>query len=202
MEYHIRRVDVDTIAIDAAEWAQAEVGVVGNNPWADFAAAPATTFQVLRGNKGFFVKMHTNESPLRAEVDCENGKICTDSCMEFFLKPDPFSHNYLNFEVNPKGRMHIGFGPDRRERLHIDCPRDIFRVESDAKDGDWTLKYEIPDSFLRTYFEHACSVMRGNFYKCGDLTASEHYAAWAPIHTPNPDFHLADFFDKLIVEES
>ena len=201
MEYRIRRVDLDTISVDAPEWAVAEVGVVGNNPWADFAPAPATTFQVLRGNKGFFVKMHTNESPLRAEVDIENGKICTDSCMEFFLKPDPFSHNYINFEVNPKGRMHIGFGPDRRERLHIDCPRDIFRVESDAKDGDWTLKYEIPDSFLRVYFEHQSPVMRGNFYKCGDLTASEHYAAWAPICTEKPDFHLADFFDKLIIED-
>lgn len=201
MEYRIRRVDLDTISVDAPEWAVTEVGVVGNNPWVDFAPAPATTFQVLRGNKGFFVKMHTNESPLRAEVDCENGKICTDSCMEFFLKPDPFSHNYINFEVNPKGRMHIGFGPDRRERLHIDCPRDIFRVESDAKDGDWTLKYEIPDSFLRVYFEHQSPVMRGNFYKCGDLTASEHYAAWAPICTEKPDFHLADFFDKLIIED-
>ena len=31
--------------------------------------------------------------------------------------------------------------------------------------------------------------IRANFYKCGDKTAHPHYVSWAPINTPQPDFH-------------
>ena len=128
----------------------------------------------------------------------ENGSVCTDSCLEFFFKPDPHDVNYINFEVNPKCVMHIGLGKDRYNRLLIDEPRETFCAESEANEGDWWLKYDIPDAFLLKYFKEIAPASRANFYKCGDLTDHPHYASWAPVLVTKPDFHLSDFFDKLL----
>ena len=38
---------------------------------------------------------------------------------------------------------------------------------------------------------------RGNFYKCGDGLPVPHFVSWAPIDTPNPDFHRPEFFDTI-----
>ncbi len=42
--------------------------------------------------------------------------------------------------------------------------------------------------------------LRGNFYKCGDLTSDPHYLSWAPISFERPNFHLSAFFGTLILE--
>jgi len=41
--------------------------------------------------------------------------------------------------------------------------------------------------------------MAGNFYKCGDETASPHYLAWAPLSSAQPDFHRRQDFGLLTV---
>lgn len=41
--------------------------------------------------------------------------------------------------------------------------------------------------------------LRGNFYKCGDLTAEPHYLSWSPIAFERPNFHLPEFFGELLL---
>lgn len=206
MEYRVAKTEVINPGISSPEWDKADVGHIETEPWEGFSPAPETTFKLLRGPEGLSVLMHTDEKNLRAEVTKENGEICDDSCMEFFFKPSPWSVNFMNFEVNPNGVMHIGIGKDRYGRTLIDEPRSTFSVETIPNDGDWTLKYYIPDSFLQKYFNeetvktrgNSSHVTRANFYKCGEQTGHSHFAVWSNIETEGPDFHVPDFFGKLI----
>ena len=205
MEYIVARTAVINPDINSPEWDKAETGIIDKERWSGLCKAPNTTFKVLRGPEGLSVLMHTDETHLRAEHAEENGEICEDSCMEFFFKPSPWDSRYINFEVNPKGVMHIGLGKDRFDRVLQYEDRKTFDVVSIANEGDWTLKYYIPDSFLKKVFEGAeeaaggntATVARANFYKCGDLTDHPHLAAWSEVEVAEGDFHLSDFFGTL-----
>ena len=41
--------------------------------------------------------------------------------------------------------------------------------------------------------------MEGNFYKCGDHTASPHWGSWVPM--PRLDFHDPDSFGTFVITE-
>lgn len=206
MKYSVAKTDVINPDMYSAEWEKAEIGYVDNETWTDgLVKAPKTTFKMLRGPEGISVLMHTDEKNLRAEVTEENGPICEDSCMEFFYKPSPWDVRYLNFEINPKGVLHLGIGKDRYGRVHIDVDREIFDIVSVAKEGDWTLKYYIPDTFINEWYNeleklsggNTSKTARGNFYKCGDKTDHPHLAAWSEVKVGKGDFHVPDFFGQF-----
>ena len=39
-----------------------------------------------------------------------------------------------------------------------------------------------------------------NFYKCGDLTETKHYLAWAPLTSEKPDYHRRQDFAEIAFE--
>ena len=197
MRYKAGKTDVINPDINSAEWNNAEWEMLTDTGWVEVKAPINTKFKILRGPEGISVMMHTDEKNLRAEVTEENGMVCKDSCMEFFFKPDPWNLKYINFEINPKGVAHIGLGEDRYDRQLIDEDRATFSIESIPNDGDWTLKYYIPDEFLHKYFENINYVCRANFYKCADATDHKHYTVWAPVEVARPDYHVPDFFGKI-----
>ncbi|HEX9250722.1 MAG TPA: carbohydrate-binding family 9-like protein, partial [Ignavibacteriaceae bacterium] len=43
-----------------------------------------------------------------------------------------------------------------------------------------------------------CDDAIGNFYKCGDETEFKHYGMWSLIENSTPDFHLPEYFGKII----
>jgi len=58
---------------------------------------------------------------------------------------------------------------------------------------------------FRAYFRHDIksmegSVIRANFYKCGDDQKTTHYLSWSPIGTEKPAFHAPDYFGTLYFE--
>ena len=165
--------------------------------WQEFYQDINTTFKILRGPEGISVLMHTDEKSLRAVQSEENGRVCSDSCMEFFFKPDPWDTKYINFEFNPKGKLFLSVGTDRYDRIILDTDRVIFKIESIPNDGDWTLKFYIPDSFLFKFFKKIADVCRGNFYKCGELTGHSHFISWSEVEVEEPDFHIPDFFGQF-----
>lgn len=193
MRYKATKTDIVNPKINSSEWDKAEWGKIAIERWETPAKAPDTEFKILRGPEGISVLIHTNETELRAENTEENSRVCDDSCMEFFFKPDPWSTKYFNFEINPKGVMHLGFGDGRHGRVFVE-EREVFDIETIPDEGDWTLKFYIPDSFLLKYVEHIGTVCKGNFYKCGELTGHSHYAVWNEVEVLEPDYHLPDFF--------
>ena len=199
MRYKVVKTDVIDPAIDSKEWEKAETGKVEVNRWSGFYDVPETIFKVLRGPEGFSVYMNTKEENLRSECKVPNGRVCDDSCMEFFFKPDPFDTRYMNFELNPGGTLHLGFG-DTRTSVKIYEDRAVFNIESKPVEGNWELKSYIPDEFLLRYYKNIGKVCRGNFYKCGELTGHSHFGAWNEVEVDTPNFHVPDFFGILEIE--
>ncbi len=134
-----------------------------------------------------------------------------DSCVEFFIDPFPEKKlGYLNIETNALGTMLIHFGRERGTRVPV--PREAlagFEVKPSIKgpvDGAygadfWTLAYRLPLSLFEKYYGGRMGrgqVARGNFYKCGDKTEIPHFGAWNPIESPKPDFHLPEYFGRII----
>lgn len=197
MEYTVVKTKVINPDINSTEWEKANVGKITQTSWKGYSPCPETTFKMLYSDEGISVLMHTDETHLRAEARTWEVPVCHDSCMEFFFKPDPYDRRYINFEVNPIGTMHIGLGPDRYERVKLADDRSVLDIESDAKEGDWTIKFYLPYTFLRRFFKQISPVCRGNFYKCGEKTDHNHSGSWAPVELVTPDFHVPDFFDKI-----
>ena len=197
MRYKVNKTSVVNPDINSSEWDKAEVGHLTKQRWKEFFQPINTTFKMLRGPQGISILMHTDEKKMRAVQSEENSRVCDDSCMEFFFKPDPWDKKYINFEFNPDGTLFLSVGTDRYDREIIGVNRDIFKIESIPKDGDWSLKFYIPDEFLFKYFNIISDVCRGNFYKCGELTDHSHFISWTEVEVSEPDFHIPDFFGYL-----
>jgi hypothetical protein len=189
-----------------ADWREAAPPLaVDTFPWAGpDGFRPRTTAQAaIDGNTSLCIYMETAETELRAETS-GFGHVHTDSCMEFFLSPDPLNTpRYFNWEFNPAGAMYLAIGTSRRDRTPLPEKnyRELFAVQTTVHGRGWSLELRIPLSFLRRFFPALTFApgytMRGNFYKCGDNTRRPHFGCWSPIDLPEPDFHCPDFFGTL-----
>ena len=68
----------------------------------------------------------------------------------------------------------------------------------------WETVYAIPYTLIRKFFPSFSptpkSVMRANFYKCGDKTLIPHYLCWNPIPTEPLTFHNPNAFGVIHFE--
>ena len=67
---------------------------------------------VCHDGQNLYVHLSAKEQDIRAEYTDPPAPVHEDSCLEFFFMPDG-EEKYLNFEINPNGCLHLGFGPDR-----------------------------------------------------------------------------------------
>jgi len=177
-------------------------------PWHGVAGdfRPVTKARIAFCEDSLLVFMETSETDTRAEETGFSRKVSTDSCMEFFLMPDPEnSAQYINCEFNPACAVCFCIGTHRYDRheIRLDNYRELLQVKTVTHNDGWSLEYSIPLVFLRSCFPtlelKPGHVMRGNFYKCGDKTSRPHFGCWSPIDLPRPDFHCSAFFGDLIV---
>ena len=162
--------------------------------------------QICYDENGLYVHLRAWEKDIRAELTEPMSMVCEDSCMEFFFRPMEGDLRYFNLEINPNGCIRLGFGPAGGLRTQL-VPRDmeqLFSVESRRTEDGWTLTYAIPLTFVQLFYPdfyfRPGTVLRGNCYKCGDLTVQPHYYSWNPVEVENPDFHRSEFFGKLYFE--
>jgi len=64
----------------------------------------------------------------------------------------------------------------------------------------WNLTVAIPLDLIGVEYKGEPIELFGNFYKCADLTADPHFLSWAPINTPEPDFHRPECFQSIILD--
>ena len=118
--------------------------------------------------------------------------------MEFFFAPRQ-DGVYYNLECTCIGRILLCRGGGRHGREPL--PEAILQGTEPfglrAEPTAWEVELDIPAA---TFGLDTFSGLqaRANFYKCGDLLPVPHYLSWAPIATPNPDFHRPEFFDTLM----
>lgn len=182
-------------------------GSVREDSWG-FGHIPKTEAAlVFLPETGFAVYMRCMETNPRTVCREPDSPVYQDSCMECFLNLYPGEgKRYLNFEVNSSGTMLCQAGDCKSERtflrsLGIEPPKVTVRRE----DWYWEICYIIPFSLIRkTYGKRDVShdfrpgaMIKGNFYKCGDLTEYPHYGSWRRIGVKTPDFHQPDFFGEI-----
>ena len=150
-----------------------------------------------------YVHLRAVEQDIRAEHTAPLSMVCEDSCLEFFFMPEG-EDRYFNFEINPNGCLYIGFGHGRADStvLYRRNLRDLFAIRAARTPDGWEVFYRIPLSFLRLFWPGFtfAGILRANVYKCGDLTAHEHYLSWNPVTSVTPDFHRPQDFGRMIFE--
>ena len=155
---------------------------------------------ICHDGQNLYVHLSAKEQDIRAEYTDPPAPVHEDSCLEFFFMPEG-EERYLNFEINPNGCLHLGFGPDRhhRENALPTNPREVFRIRTGRTAEGWETEYRIPVSFLQQFYPgfECAGALRANLYKCGDKTVHPHYLAWNPVSTQTPDFHRPEFFGRM-----
>ena len=148
--------------------------------------------QFCHDGSSLFVHLCAAEKQIRAEYTAPLSRVCEDSCLDFFFMPEG-DDRYFNFEINPNGCLHIGFGHGREDStvLYRSDLRKLLEIRTERTPDGWEAYYRIPLSFLRIFLPgfSFTGMLRANVYKCGDLTQQEHYLSWNPVSSETPDFH-------------
>lgn len=121
--YRIPRIDCNVACPASLEEAFARTvrETVACNNWpADFPYAPQVGFRIFHTGADLLLRFDIAERCTAARTLDDNGPVWTDSCAEFFFRPEG-SDSYYNFECNCIGTLLVGH---RRDRTQAEpCPR-------------------------------------------------------------------------------
>ena len=114
-------------------------------------------------------------------------------------------NRYFNIEYNPNCCVYLGFASGVHDLVRLISESGIpFLPHSVRTEDGWEITYQIPFEFIRRFFPDFAPTsgtkMRGNFYKCGDLTVKEHYLCWNMITCDPVSFHRPCDFGLLEFE--
>ena len=175
----------------------------------DFPYSPFCNGRIARTEDALVVDFRVSGLDLRVQNLQDGGRSWEDSCCEIFLQATG-SAEYCNFEVNAAGKMTAARGTGRGDRVSLKPEEfeQIVRIAfiegpQDFSGGVWTWRVIllIPFELMGLDPENLPKSLRGNIYKCGDMTAHPHFLSWAPIGTPTPDFHRPEYFGELVFSE-
>ncbi len=187
-------------------WAAVEKAPVEEYPWGGDYRPEAFAQLAYEEGRGFHVRMTCREDAPRAVYTQPDDPVCQDSCLEFFADFAPDSgKGYLNMEANANGTLLLGLGTQRHDRKPVrgmDCP--LPQLTAWREGAFWGWQAFVPLSMLQAIYGVSDfapgTVLRGNFYKCGDKTAQPHYGVWSPVQAPQPDYHRPECFGRLLME--
>lgn len=174
---------------------------------AKYPYQPLTTFSAAHSKTMLFIDFFTRCNFLRAENYENNSPVSQDSCVEFFVKPRPGDPEYWNFEFNCIGTVNASHRVVRENPTRL-SKQEIGRILRFPSCGtrpfkeleglfSWNLLIAIPLDMLGIEYQGEPIDMLANFYKCASKASQPHYLSWAPIDTPEPDFHRPEFFAPI-----
>lgn len=177
--------------------------------WPDeWPYAPEVSFRMFHTGDYLMLRFDVAEGYTAARVAEDNGRVWTDSCVEFFLQTEE-GGGYYNFETTAIGRMLLGYRHTHADAVHAapEVMRQVLRTPTigtepfaeRAGDNRWRMTLAIPPvALFRDALASWDSVeARMNLYKCGDDLSHPHFLSWLPIEAPKPNFHLPEFFGRV-----
>lgn len=151
-----------------------------------------------------YVRLHSRGEAILRRYTGENDPVCTDSCLEFFFAPNEKADRYFNVEVNPNGACYFGFGRLRGDRYRVlrkDLP-EVLQIKPFDTEGGWGVEFAVPVHEVQTFCPDfqlcAGTVLKGNFYKCAEDSATPHFMTWNYVAAEKPDFHRPECFGALV----
>lgn len=203
----MKKITYETYTFDSFPvWDEVKEGSLDFSNW-DSETHYNTFFKMcFVKNKGIFLKMRTDETKLRCVNTKRDESIWEDSCMEFFICPFENRREYLNFEMNPLGAYLCQYGKERENRVFVKNLTSVeAEIRTETSENGWSLELFIPvkmisEIFGESFRAQAC-ILKGNFYKCGDLTEKVHYDSFSKMTTLPPGFHNPDCFAEIIISE-
>ncbi len=182
-------------------WQRAEEAPIRHFHPASSAHRPIARARVLYDRRSLYVQFHVDDRHVRCTRTHYQESVCQDSCVEFFVQPDP-GGGYFNFEVNCGGTLLLYFIEDpirtadgfarftpvtaeygRRVRIAHSMPAVVFPEAPGPV--CWQVGCQIPVDLFEAYLGPLGSLSgqtwRANFYKCADGSSHPHWASWSPI---------------------
>lgn len=191
-------------------WNTIEAAALSHIGWNTTYTPEAWAKCVFEDGTGLHIKLSCREKDPLARYTKFFDPVYKDSCLEFFSSYD--GENYMNIELNSNGAMLCAFGDGRNNRTPIDEIIGLYNessafpiVTGTEESGDvWFAELTIPVDAMKKIYKISEEdikpgfILKGNFYKCGDETESEHYMMWSPVLTEAPDYHRPEHFGTLI----
>jgi len=178
---------------------------------------PEVTFQLQYDQSGIYGLYQVKDRYVRAAITQFQGRVCTDSCVEFFVQP-PDGAGYVGLEFNCSGVMlsHHVLDPAREAGGPLADFREltdeevkgmrVFHTLSGeitpeiAEETQWRLGFFIPFEMMTQITGAAKpepgTKWRANLYKCADSSSHPHWASWQPVLELN--FHCPESFGNII----
>ena len=186
------------------DWNEIEKAPIDQKLWLPCEQISAYA-QLAYDDSRLYVHLHAEEKQIRAENSGVLDQPCQDSCLEFFISAAEQDVRYINIELNPNLCLYFGFGTGNEDLMRIMLPNGAktLNAGSERTATGWDVTYELSFKLLHLFFPDFIphGKIRGNFYKCGDLTAQEHYLAWNRVDAERPNFHLPEYFGELSFSE-
>lgn len=193
-------------AMDAVMETEASKNFINEVNWQEYPYMPTVSFRIARSATHLVIMYNVRGLDLRATALEDNGPVWEDSCCEFFVE-HPSDGTYYNFELNCIGTL---LASKRRSRNDADMftAEQLSRIirhtslekkayEENGNIRCWSTAICIPFELMGLDGTSLPSLIKANFYKCGDKTAHPHFLSWNRIDVPAPDFHRPDFFGEL-----
>ncbi len=157
----------------------------------------------------FILEMECQEKdPCRTYLQ-DNDPVYLDSAMEAFFcfAPGEQKPCYLNFEINANGAMLACYGRERQNRTPL--PEKLLEglvCHAQINEGSWGIRLVLPVKLIRAIYPdaplNADSLFTCNFYKIKESAGQTHFASFSPIPTPEPNFHLPEYFAKAYIRST
>ena len=179
---------------------------------------PTTEAKIIYSEKGLHIIFRVKDKYVRSVQTEFNSSVCTDSCVEFFVKPKA-DKGYTNFEINCGGTLLSSYIEDctrtdagfvkYKMLTEVDAKMiDIYHSMPKTVDPEltepttWINQLYIPFELLEKHVGKLSPIVgqtwRANFYKCGDKTSHPHWSSWNPV--PELNFHMPESFGTVIFQ--
>ena len=202
---------------DEAAWAAAPVISLVRAEDGEAGKFPGTV-RILYDQDFLYVAFDLVDDYVWGTIEERDGPIWNEECVEVFLNPGGFPHQYFELNISPKNVLYDSLILNGRtaEQPYEDFlgvpewnPETLVAAASvqgttDVQDGasGWSAEYAIPYDFLYGAPHRppqSGDRWRVNFYRIDSPTAGErHHYAWSP--TGRSAFHLPWRFGVIIFE--